>query len=140
MIVADTNVLSEPLRAAPDESVLDWLRRHRHELAITTVSVGELIYGVRRLPPGARRDRLTEAVDMLLNDAHDRVLGYDIASAVAAGDLRARRTSRGRTVGAEDTMIAGICLARGFALATRNVRDFDDTGLTVHDPWRRDGR
>lgn len=85
MIVADTNVLSEPLRPAPSPAVLAWLKDHRHDLAMTSVSVGELRFGVLRLPPGARRDGLTAAVEALIEGAGDRVLPYDAAAAREMG-------------------------------------------------------
>lgn len=135
MIVVDTNVISEPLRAHPDSRVLHWLSVHSADLAITAITVAELRYGALRLPAGRRRDDLMAAVDTLIETAADRTLPFDAEAAEIAGDLRARREASGRTVSAEDTMIAAICLARGHGLATRNTRDFADTGLRLHDPW-----
>lgn len=135
MIVADTNVLSEPLRPRPDPRVLAWLAEHRTELAISTITVGELLYGVRRLPTGRRRSGLVAAVDALVAAAADRVLPYDEPAAQQYAVLRARREAAGHFVSVEDTMIAAICLAGGHDVATRNIRDFDDTAVTVHNPW-----
>lgn len=135
MIVADTNVMSEPLRPAPDSAVLAWLTDHSHEIAITAITVGELRCGVFRLPSGARRDNLAAAVEALIQGAGDRVLPYDGASVWQFSLLRSRREAAGHVVGVEDTMIAAICLARDVDLATRNIKDFSDTGLTLHNPW-----
>lgn len=135
MIVVDTNVLSEPLRPAPDPAVLAWLTAHSEELLITAISVGELEYGVQRLPEGQRRDRLQSAVGALTAGAGDRVLPFDEAAARQYGIARSRRESAGKSASVEDTMIAGICLAGGHELATRNGKDFSDLGLIVHDPW-----
>ena len=63
MIVLDTNVLSEVLRPAPDARVLAWLASWpRSALFTTTVTRGEIFYGVRLLPQGRRRDALLRAV------------------------------------------------------------------------------
>ena len=43
MIVADTNVISEPLRRDPDPLVLSWIRSVGSEMALTSVTVGELL-------------------------------------------------------------------------------------------------
>lgn len=135
MIVLDTNVLSEPLRVSPDQRVLTWLSEHSRDVAITAITVAELRFGVLRLPEERRRDELTAAVDALLRDAADRTLSFDASAADIAGRLWAKRESSGRTVTSEDTMIAAICLAGGHALATRNMRDFADAGIELHDPW-----
>jgi len=135
VIVLDTNVLSEPLRLHPDDRVLTWLSAHSDGIALTAITVAELRYGALRLPQGGRRSALIVAIDDLIESASDRVLPFDSAAAEVAGQLRVDRESVGRVVSEEDTMIAAICLAGGHELATRNSRDFDDTVLTLHDPW-----
>lgn len=135
MIVADTNVLSEPLRRKPDERVLAWLAAHSEQIAITTIIVGELLYGAGRLPEGKRRDRLLSAIEELVAGAGDRILGYDQAAARRYGALRAGCEAVGRPVGVEDTMIAAICQAGEYLLATRNVSDFANADIEVINPW-----
>jgi len=135
VIVLDTDVVSEPLSRVPDQNVLRWLAEHSTDVAITSLTVAELRFGVQRLPEGRRRDHLTAAVDDLIVGAAERILPFDAEAADTAGRLRARRESVGRLVSAEDTMIAAICLAGGHALATRNTRDFDDAGVELHNPW-----
>lgn len=135
MIVADTNVLSEPLRPHPEPRVLNWLTEHRSELAITAITVGELLYGAHRLPHGKRRSRLLAAIEALVRSGAGRVLPYDQSSAEQYAVLRARLESIGRTVTVEDGMIAATCRAGGHELATRNERDFADAGVRIHNPW-----
>lgn len=135
MIVVDTNVLSEPLRPVPDSRVMAWLAVHAGDLALTSVTVGELLYGARRLDAGRRRDGLLAAIDELIRSAGERVLSYNAAAAREFADLRVSREARGLPVSVEDTMIAAICRAGGHELATRNVRDFADAGIALHNPW-----
>jgi predicted nucleic acid-binding protein len=135
VIIADTNVLSEPLRAEPSEAVLAWLREHADVLHITTVTVHELMYGVRRLPAGQRRVTLTTAIERMLRRAATRILPYDDAAARTHAALRAEREAVGLPVAVEDGMIAAIALTHGAAVATRNVRHFQGFGLEVIDPW-----
>ncbi|WP_169077362.1 type II toxin-antitoxin system VapC family toxin [Microcella alkalica] len=135
MIVLDTNVVSEPLSRVPDQNVLRWIAEHATDLAITSITVAELRFGVQRMTEGRRRDHLAAAVHDLIVGAAERILPFDAEAADTAGRLRARRESVGRLVSAEDTMIAAICLAGGHALATRNTRDFDDAGVELHNPW-----
>jgi len=49
--------------------------------------------------------------------------------------LLAERQRRGRSVDLRDTQIAGIVRARKATLATRNIRDFADAGISLVDPW-----
>lgn len=137
MIVADTNVWSESLRPAPDDRVSEWLARHGHELALTTITVGELLYGAARLPPGKRQQGLTTAIEAIVLAAGHRVLDYDQASARQYAVQRASRMASGRPVSAEDMMIAAICAAGGHSIATRNVSDFEGVDVEVIDPWDR---
>jgi predicted nucleic acid-binding protein len=137
VIVADTNVFSEPLRFEPDEGVLSWLARHQAEIAITSVTVAELFYGVHRLPEGRRRTGLLHGVEAIVHRAatSGRVLDFDESAAREYAVLRAEWDAAGRPGGVEDTMIAAIARVAGAVVATRNVRDFADTGVAVIDPW-----
>ena len=135
MIVLDTNVWSEPLRAHPEPRVLEWFESHATAAALTAITIAELRYGVARLPRGRRRTGLQAAVDKLIADIGDATLPFDEAAATEHASLRAGREASGRPISVEDGMIAGICRARGAALATRNISDFEDVGLTLVDPW-----
>jgi hypothetical protein len=137
MIVLDTNVLSELMRRRPTARVVGWVdEQDAGALAITAVTVAELRYGVARLPNGARRAKLAAAVDALVReDFAGRVLPFDVAAAAHYAELAAERDRNGRPVSVSDGQIAAICRANGACLATRNVRDFEATGVTVIDPW-----
>ena len=135
MIVLDTNVLSEPLRPRPDAGVVAWLSDLDDEAAITAISVGELLAGVRALPEGRRRSGLLDAVGTTLATFAAVVLPYDEAAARRFAELAELRRRAGRPLSVEDGMIAAICLEHGAALATRNAADFAGLGLEVVDPW-----
>jgi predicted nucleic acid-binding protein len=137
MIVLDTNVVSELMRRRPAEAVLSWVDgEDASSLAITAVTAAELLHGVARLPNGARRRKLTVAVHGLLaEDFAGRILPFDGSAAIHYADLVAARERDGRPVSIADGQIAAICRHHGAALATRNVRDFEVTGVDVLDPW-----
>jgi predicted nucleic acid-binding protein len=135
VIVADTNVLSEPLRKRPDPAVLAWLSQHRHELTLTTITVSELLYGAHRLRAGRRREELLAAIEELIRDSRDRLLGFDEAAARMAASLRVARARVGAPVSTEDLMIAAIARANGASVATRNVAHFDGFSIEVVNPW-----
>lgn len=135
MIVLDTNVLSEPMRAAPDRLVLEWLRRLEEPTSITAVSVGELLDGAARLPPGRRRDGLIAAIEKAIESHRGVVLPHDDRAAREYARLQATRRAAGRPLSVEDGMIAAICVVEGATLATRNTGDFEGLGVRLVNPW-----
>jgi toxin FitB len=137
MIILDTNVVSEPLKPAPAQAVLDWLDRQAPEtLYLTAVSLAELLAGIEALPPGRRRLGLEQAfARQILPLFEGRILSFDAKAAEAFGRARAGAQAVGNTIGFADGAIAGIASANGFALATRNVRDFRGAGVELINPW-----
>ena len=100
------------------------------------MSEAELRYGAAILPAGRRRDALFADIEGMLRSAFgDRVLPFDRNAARIYGDVAAMRRSAGRHVEAVDCQIASIARARGLAVATRNVGDFEGLGIELIDPW-----
>jgi len=139
MIILDTNVLSEILRSRPHRRVADWLNgQRRGDLFTTAVTLGEMLFGVALLPTGRRKTGLLAEVERLLDRGfRGRVLNYGDTAARAYADLAAHRQQAGRRMPTADAQIAGICLARGATLATRNTTDFEGTGVDLVNPWEQ---
>lgn len=137
MIVLDTNVVSEAMRADAARQVIDWLDSHPvQSLAVTSITFAEILFGIRRLPEGQRRNALQESFDtFMMRGLRDRILSFDSAAADAYAHIVVNRMRRGRRLEALDAMIAGIALSRGADIATRNTPDFDDCGFRVFNPW-----
>lgn len=139
MIVLDTNVVSEAMRPQPDPAVVEWLNAQAVEtLYLSSVSMAELLFGIGVLPDGARKDRLSQAVQALLAIFPGRVLPFDQESARRYAEIAVSARAAGRPLAAVDGFIAASAAARGFAVATRNTRHFADTGVDLIDPWRAD--
>ncbi|MGH7037572.1 MAG: type II toxin-antitoxin system VapC family toxin [Acetobacteraceae bacterium] len=137
MIVLDTNVVSEPLRAAASPAVIAWLDRQNIEtLFLSTISLAELRYGVAALPEGRRKDGLRAALEERIFALFGpRVLAFDTAAADAYAVIRARARAAGKTIGAADGYIAATAAAHGFAVATRDTGPFEAAGVPVINPW-----
>jgi predicted nucleic acid-binding protein len=137
VIVLDTNVISELLRPAPSDAVVRWVRAQApEEMWTTVITLAELRFGALGLPRGRRRASLLADIDELLaQDFQGQVIDLDSDSARAYAEISAQRMSAGRTMSTHDAQIAGMCASRGAVLATRNVRDFEDTGIALHDPF-----
>ena len=137
MIVLDTNVLSELMRDQPTPAVRAWVRRQDPgSLFLSAITEAEIRFGIAVLPPGRRRRGLTDAAERTFGQLfRARVLAFDSDAAVAYSDLAAGRRNNGRPMSQSDCRIAAICVSHDAALATRNVRDFTDSGLLLIDPW-----
>lgn len=137
MIVLDTNVVSEIFRPEPEARVLRWLEGLTGEVAITAVTLAELLTGVRRLPDGRRRSVLAERIDVALEPYRETgaILPFDAAAAEQYADVLVARERAGLPIHTADAQIAAICRAHGATCATRNVKDFAGTGVDVLDPW-----
>lgn len=137
MIILDTNVLSELARESPESTVVAWVdSQPAAELATTAINAAEMLYGVARLPEGRRKAQLDAAVNaMVREDFHGRVAAFDSSAAGHYAAVASERERRGHPIAAADAQIAAICRARGAALATRNTKDFEGTGITLINPW-----
>lgn len=139
MIVLDTNVLSEMLRPNPEPRVREWLSdQPRASVFTTTITRGEILYGIRVLPAGRRRDGLWDAAMKILDiDMAGQVLTFDSLAADEFAEISAMRRGAGRPISQFDAQIAGITRSRGAQLATRDVNDFDACGFDVINPWSK---
>ena len=136
-LLLDTNVVSELTKPMPEPRVLAWMAaQFQKGLFLSSVTQAELRFGVELLPASRRREALAQAVDKLLSDGFKgRILPFDSDSAAAFAVIAASRQRAGRPIDHPDAQIAAIARARGFAVATRNVRDFMGCDVAVINPW-----
>ena len=125
------------MRPAPDLTVLNWLNAQvAEELWLNSIVVTELLFGMARLPGGARKRQLADTfAAMLEQDFSGRILSFDLEAAVIYAELAARCEAKGRPVEMADAQIAAICLAQGAKLATWNLKHFGGLGLVLVNPW-----
>ncbi len=137
MIILDTNVVSEPLKLEPNPAVLNWLDAHDPAtFYITAINLAELMAGVEIMPSGRRREALAQALTRQVTALFEgRILDFDAKAAEAFAKTTAGAQAQGNPIGFADCAIAAIARAKGFAVATRNVRDFRGTDVEVIDPW-----
>ncbi len=137
MIVLDTNVISELMRREPDAAVMAWIGEQPIAgVFTTTLTQAEIFYGLALMPEGRRRDDLLAAARPMFEiDLAGRVLPFDTDAAAAYPEIAAGRKQAGRPISQIDAQIAAIVRSRGARLATRNVADFADCGITVVNPW-----
>lgn len=136
MILLDTNVISEAMKPVPVDAVRAWLDEQAAEtLYLSSVTIAELLYGIDALPAGKRKDRLTEALDGVMELFANRILPFDITAARHYADLAVKARTAGKGFPTPDGYIAAIAAARGFTVATRDTTAFDAAGVAVINPW-----
>ena len=138
MILLDTNVVSEPLRAMPEARVIAWIDAQPLEtLFLSSITVAELRAGVALLPAGRRRTGLHENLEKrVLPLFAGRVLPFDLACTQAYAALMSAARAAGLAIASADGYIAAIAATNGLAVATRDTRPFKAAGTAVIDPWQ----
>jgi predicted nucleic acid-binding protein len=138
VILLDTNVVSAVMKPVPVPAVVDWLDgEETAKLYISTISMAEIRYGLQILPAGQRRRDLEERFERFVARGFEhRILPFDEPAARLYGELMSHRRRIGRPLSALDGQIAAIARARHFAVATGNVRDFEECGLEVLNPFQ----
>lgn len=137
MIILDTNVVSELMRAQPDPAVIAWAdRQHELTLHVTTITLAEIRFGLAALPHGRRRERLTAVFEDGIRPLFaDRVCDFDESASHEYAALRSAARDQGLAIGDVDAMIAAIARSRRFDVATRDVSPFEAAGLRVINPF-----
>ena len=137
MILLDTNIVSAVMAPSPERPVVDWLNRQETvTLHLSTVTLAEIGYALWIMPDGKRRRALEDRFEKFVVEGFDhRILGFDTPAARLYGEVMGRRKALGRPLSILDGQIASIARANHFAIATRNVRDFEECGLDLVNPF-----
>lgn len=139
MIVLDTNVLSEIMRPKMDAAFQVWVEMSSDANFYTSsITVAEISYGILLLPEGKKKKELQLlAKELFVKRLAGMILPFDEDAAQAYAELLVFNKKRGRADKHHDMQIAAICRVHKATLATRNVRDFEDCGIKLINPWQK---
>ncbi|CRK54975.1 VapC toxin protein [Alloactinosynnema sp. L-07] len=130
----DTNVLSEWRKAEPDAGVADWFARvHVDDLYISVVTIGEIRRGISRLQHRSAHRQAAQYESWLAatkDKFADRVIPIDADIAEEWGHDSSRHLTP-----MADALIAATARVRGWTVVTRNVKDFEPTGVRLLNPF-----
>lgn len=135
MIFIDTNVVSETLRKSPAPAVMDWLLRYDAELALSTVVIAEIAFGIQKIMPDQRGARLAQGLSEWRRRFADRVFAFTEEAALVYGEIMGAASRQGLGMSAPDGMIAAVARVNGGRLATRNLAHFRASRLELISPW-----
>ena len=136
MIILDTNVVSEMMRAMPQSAVLGWFATQSAEdVHVTAITMAEVLFGIELLPTGKRRKDIRAGADRTFGVFAGHILAFDERAAHAFSLISSSRRKQGRPMSEFDAQIAAIARVYGATLATRHITDFEGCGLRLVNPW-----
>jgi len=135
LIFVDTNVISETMRNQPSPAVMSWLAAHDELLAVSTVTIAEIAFGIEKIRPDERSERLAAGLNDWRHRFADRIFPLTDQAALLYGELMGVTYRSGVGVSVPDGMIAAIVKANRGQLATRNTKDFEPLNLDLINPW-----
>lgn len=136
MYLLDTNVISELRKGyKADPVVAEWAKRNRtFETYLSVVSIMEIQIGIFTVK---RRDEMQANIlqtwlsQQLLPTFSGKIL--DITLPIA---LHCARLHTPNPCSERDALIAATALVYGMTVVTRNVKDFNNTGVLLVNPWQ----
>lgn len=119
----DSNIISEPSKPEPNDTVVHLLTKNRADSVIAAVSYFEMLHGILVLPSGKRKERLMAYLQETVVPFYD-FLPFDFEAAKLNAEVIAKLESVGKPLPVIDSQIASVALAKGLTLVTRNIKDF----------------
>jgi predicted nucleic acid-binding protein len=132
----DTCAISEVEKRPRNEHVVQFLLSLPDtDMFISAITIGEMQRGITRMPLGKRRVRLESFLDQLVIRFPSMVLPIDLQVGRVWGDVYASCQMKGFNLSSSDSLIAATAIHHGLHVVTRNVKDFEPTGVQIVNPW-----
>ena len=125
----DTNIVIYVIKRRPIE-VLATFNKHVGQMAISSITLAELLHGVEKSSRPEHNLRQVEDFVSRLD-----VLAYTAKAAAHYGDIRAKLEKQGQTIGVNDLHIAGHARSEGLVLVTNNAREFERVEALRMENW-----
>ncbi len=135
-VILDTCVLSELRKPNCNANVKNWIEQIEDEcLFVSAISIGEITKGINLLEESHRKRELSRWLQTLENIYSDRILSINLETVRIWGELTAKVQKSGKTIAAADGLIAATAICQGLHVITRNVDDFQPSGVLITNPW-----
>ena len=134
----DTCVISELVKIRPKKKVVDWITQNNEgNFYVSSLTFGEIHKGIEKLPKSIRKNTLHQWVEHDLKERfRNRILSVDLNVAMVWGKIQAKTELDGKPMPAIDGLIAATGMAHDLTVATRNIADMEQSGVTLLNPWK----
>ena len=134
----DTCVISELIKPQPNRSVVSWLQSQtENDLYLSVLTFGEIEKGIEKAANEARKSKLKLWVEEDLKQRFKgRILAIDLDVCTKWGEIQARTELLGKPVPSIDGLIAISALVNNCIMVTRNVKDMQQSGVELFNPWK----
>ena len=123
------------MKQSADINVTNWFLTHEEESFLPSPALAEMAFGIARLQHGARRRALETKLSEWRIRYAERTLSFTTTTAMIYGTVMVEALASGHNMSVVDAQIAALAIEHGATLATRNIRDFKYTSVTLTDPW-----
>lgn len=132
----DTNVISEPKQKKPNKRVLEWLdAQDESELYLSVLTIGEIKKGITRLESGRKKAELEKWLEKLRMRFSRRILPLSEKTSLIWGKMYGEFERKGISRPAFDSLLEATALEHEMIFVTRNVKNFQDSQVTILNPW-----
>jgi len=133
----DTCVISELIKVNSCSNVVNWIdSKDEERLFLSVITIGEIEKGITKLEDSKRKTRIEKwLMEKLLMRFKDRIIPLDINILLKWGQMTADLEKKGKKMSSIDSLIAATALEKDLTLVTRNVRDFENSGVEIINPW-----
>ena len=138
----DTCVISELIKTERNDRVTEWIKnKDEGSFYISVLTIGEIHKGISKLPDSKRKKSLRTWVDRDLKKRfRGRILEISEAIATFLGEIQAKSESVGKRMPVIDSLIAATAIKHNLTVVTRNVKDIENSGCKLTNPWEPDNR
>jgi len=127
--LSDTNIISELARPQPNPGVLAWITQVS-SISLSVITLEEIAYGLASKPNARVQNWFQE---FLKN--YCQVLPIIPEIAQRCGEVRGQLRTQGKPRSQADMLIAATAQLHQLTLVTRNIRDFEDCGISLLNPF-----
>ena len=133
----DTCVISELIKPTPDENVVNWCNSiSEYHFYLCVITFGELYKGIEKLANSRRKKILHDWVEHDLKERFEsRIIPIDLKVMEHWGQIQGKAEKAGKTMPSIDSLIAATGMAYDLTVVTRNVKDMQNSGVKLLNPW-----
>lgn len=132
----DTCTISEPKQKLPNKKVLEWIdAQDESKLFISVLTIGEIRKGITRLESGRKKAELEKWLEKLRIRFSRRILPLSEKTFLVWGKMYGEFERKGIVRPAFDSLLEATALEHDMIFVTRNVKNFQDSQVTILNPW-----